>query len=173
MNTAAIEKATGKSWADWLAFLETINAKDLPHKEIAQRVHEDGGVSGWWSQGITVAYEQHIGRRQPGQDCNGEFTVSVSKTLAGTMNKALKQWLALVADRHEFSDIPISRPGEVSRTDKWRYWRCGLADGSRVNANIYQKEPGKVSIGLEHDKLESSEQVEHWRAFWKELLASL
>jgi len=40
-----------------------------------------------------------------------------------------------------------------------------------VNVNIYEKAPGKSSLGVQHEKLESPEQIEHWRAWWKRFLA--
>jgi hypothetical protein len=172
-NTAAIDKSTNRSWDSWLAFLKSIGAEKLSHKEIAERILATGDVSGWWAQSITVAYEQHIGRRVPGQDCDGEFQVSATKTFSGTMDEALAAWVALVGDRKSFSDIAITRGAETSKSEKFRYWRCGLEDGSRVDVSIYQKTPGKASIGLGHERLGSEAQVEHWRAFWKELLAGL
>lgn len=172
ISPAAIEKATGKSWKEWLEFFESIDAQALPHKEIAQQAYKHGAPA-WWSQMLTVAYEQHIGRRVPGQDCDGEFAVSASKTLAGTMDVALATWIEYMANRTDLSDIAISKGPEISQTDKWRYWRCGLADGSRIHVNIYQKSPDKAALGIQHEKLESTEQVEHWRAYWKQLLSQL
>jgi hypothetical protein len=172
INIAAVEKATGKSWEQWLKFFDSIKAKNLSHKEIARKVYESG-TPGWWSQMLTVAYEQHIGRRVPGQDCDGEFNVSASKTLKGTMDEALERWIKLTKNREEFSDIAISRVPNISKTEKWRYWHCGLADGSRISVSIYQKSPDKVSLGLGHEKLESVDHAEHWRAYWKDLLNQL
>lgn len=167
VSDKAILKGTGRSWAGWLELLESFDAGSLPHKEIATRLQAEG-ASGWWAQMLTVAFEQHIGRRVAGQDCTGSFSVSVSKTLPGSMDEALARWQTLMAGIDELSDIALTRPPETSETEKWRYWRCGLADGSRVNVNIYQKSPDKAALGIQHDKLESEAQVEHWRAFWKE-----
>ena len=166
----AVLRATGKPLAIWIAWLDERGASDLSHKEIAILLNREEGVSGWWAQNLTVSYEQHIGRRVPGQDCDGEFSVAVSKTLKGTMDDALARWIDLVGDRTEFSDIAMTRGPETSKTEKWRYWRAGLGDGSRVNVNIYQKAPGKASLGIEHEKLESSDQVEHWRSYWKQFM---
>src|SRR5690606_39188985 len=87
--TAAFAEKTGKSWQGWLDFLDGIGARDLSHTEIARAIVETGEASGWWAQGITVAYEQHIGRRQPGQRPNGGYEVSVSKTVSGSPEEAL------------------------------------------------------------------------------------
>lgn len=173
ISETAVVKGTGQPWSHWLSWLHSIHANDLTHKEIASKLAEHPGISAWWAQMLTVEFEQSIGRRVAGQDCSGSFSVSVSKTLDGNMDDALACWQYLAKDCTDFSDIAISRGPDISTTDKWRYWRCGLADGSRVNVNIYQKSPDKASLTIQHEKLESSEQVEHWRAYWKERLKVL
>lgn len=172
MNTAAIEKGTGKSWTEWVEFLDSINAKDMTHTEIAERVHEHGSGD-WWAQTITVAYEQHIGRRVPGQDYRGEFSVSVTKTLMGDIDHALEAWVHLAGDRPEFGDVSVEKPGEISKTDKWRYWRAGLSDGTRIVVTIDESSPGKSRFNITHEKLPSAEAIEHWRHYWKVFLTNL
>jgi hypothetical protein len=172
MSVKAIENSTGKSWEEWLKFFKKIDAEKLTHKEIAQKVYA-AGTPGWWSQMVTVAYEQHIGRRVAGQDCNGEYSVSVGRTVDGTMDNAMERWVSLVGEQKEFSDIAISRGPDVSKTEKWRYWRSGLSDGSVVNVNIYEKAPDKAALSIQHEKLESTDQVEHWRTYWKAFTTKL
>jgi hypothetical protein len=173
MNIEAIENGIGRPWTEVEKFLAGIKAPDLSHKEIAAALHEAGIADGWWAQSATVAYEQQIGRRMPGQDCDGEFQTSVSKTVAGSMDEARDKWIALLGDADGFAGIAVSRGPDLSDSAKWRYWRCGLADGSRVNVNIYEKAPGKSALSLQHERLESPEQLEHWRTFWKAKLAEL
>lgn len=173
MNIQALENGTGRTWAEIDQYLAGIGADQLTHQEIAQRLNDDGVATGWWAQSVTVAYEQQIGRRLPGQDCSGEYSVSASKTVTGTMDQALQMWLDLVDGVESFSGIDISRGPDVKSTQKWRYWRCGLADGTRVNVNIYQKTEDKASLGIQHERLESTAQIEHWRTFWKDCLAGL
>jgi hypothetical protein len=173
VNTAAIAKGTGRSWEDWLAFLRSIDAENLSHKEIAERVSATGHATGWWAQSIAVAFEQSIGRRAPGQDNDGTFQVSTTRTLPGTMDEALVAWVALVGNRKEFMGVAVSRGPETSRSEKFCYWRCTLSDGSRVSMNFHDKAPGRASIGLGHDRLQSPADVERWREFWKGLLKQL
>ncbi len=61
----------------------------------------------------------------------------------------------------------------MSLTDKWRYWRCSLADGSRVSVGIGGKDTGKVVLGVGQETLVSSKAVERWGAFWKGESATL
>ena len=64
-----VERATNRTWDEWLRFMDGIGARDLDHKAIALEVYEEleGTVDqlGWWTQAVTVAYEQYIGRRIP------------------------------------------------------------------------------------------------------------
>jgi hypothetical protein len=173
MNIEAIERGIGRSWTEVEEFLASIDAKDKSHKEIAQALQDAGLAKDWWAQSATVAFEQLIGRRVPGQDCDGRFQTSTSKTVAGTMDEARDKWVALIGAAEDFSGVGISRGPELSETAKWRYWRCGLADGSRVNVNIYEKAPGKSALSLQHEKLEAPEQLVHWKSFWKATLSQL
>ncbi|MGD8168765.1 hypothetical protein ACEXOS_021240 [Herbiconiux sp. P16] len=176
-NISAIEKATEQPWDEWMTYLASIDAANRSHAEIAREVYERLAAthpnSGWWAQGITVAYEQEIGRREPGQSCDGDFAVGASKTLTASLDEALEAWVALAGERVEFSGVPVTREGQASSSEKWRYWRCGLDDGTLVAVNIYEKAPGKASVGVQHTKLESAVAVEHWRGYWKGLLKEL
>lgn len=173
ISIKAIEDHTGKSWDQWMALFEQIAAARLSRKEIAQKLDDMGAAGDWWAQMATAAYEQHIGRRVPGQDCDGRFAVSVNKTMAGDLDGALSRWLALVAGREEFSDVGVARGPETSQSEKWRYWRCGLADGTRIAVNISMKSPAKAALSVQHEKLESADAVEHWRAYWKDFISAI
>lgn len=176
INTEGIEKATGKPWSQWLETLDNLGAKELTHKEIARKLYDllDGTIDnhGWWAQGITVAYEQHIGRRAPGQRSDGTFEVSVSKTVLGTMDEAFSSWKKL-ADMNEYNGVTISGAPTMSETLKWRNWRVNLEDGTKVVVGINQKDSERAMIGLAHQKLDSSKSVEKWRSFWKEFFENL
>ncbi|GAA3599183.1 hypothetical protein GCM10022198_24330 [Klugiella xanthotipulae] len=181
----AIERATERDWDDWLAFLDNIGASDLSHAEIAQavftRLNGSPANSGWWAQGVTIAYEQHIGRRIPGQSSAGDYAVSVTKTVSGTIEEGRERWLAFVRGRAEFGDVAITSGPTQSESEKWRYWRCGLEDGTRVTVSFTPKAaaaqaagegaPAKSLLAVNHTKLESIDEVEHWRALWKAVLA--
>lgn len=54
-----IEQATRRSWQQWLAFLDGIDAQNLDHADIARAVQTEleGNVdnAAWWAQSVTVA----------------------------------------------------------------------------------------------------------------------
>lgn len=178
MNAAAYARATGREWDQWIADLDVAGARDLPHADIVALVQPQlEGLElnnmGWWAQGLTIAYEQHIGRRIPGQRSDGTFASSISKTFAGTMDDALAAWTALVGGRTSFLDLDIVGEPSTSATEKWRYWRCNLGDGSRVNVTANEARPGKSRLAVEHSQLTSPEAAADSKDYWKTLLTEL
>lgn len=175
-NIKAIETGSGILWKDWLTFLDKYN--DLGHADLAKIAYENIQSEGrskspeWWAQAVTIAYERHIGKRQTGQQHNGKFSVTVSKTVSGTMDETLVSWLTRVNGMRTLRNIEIKEEPRVSQTEKWRYWRCSLADGSKISVNIQQKPTGSQSIlAVNHDNLAKPEDVNIWREFWKTYLA--
>ena len=176
-NTSAIAAATGRPWDEWVDLLEAAGAREMNHTTIAQLTleHMPDSVKQreWWAQGTAIAYEQHAGLRVPGQSCTGDFQFSTSRTVPGDKDVALNAWLAVVDSREEFGGIPMESEPTTSSTEKWRYWRAPLADGSRVSVNISDKPKGKASVSISHTKLGSAEAIEFWKPLWKDLLAQL
>lgn len=169
----AIEKATGKKWAQWQVLLKAMNAAALPHKKIAAQLHRDHGVSGWWAQALTVQFERVIGCRKIGQTHAGDFSASASKTLSGTKDDALAAWRRLVGKARDFDGVAFAGAPSTRKTEKWRYWRIGLADGSKVTIAIGDKAGGKALLGVNHDKLADAEAAARWKAYWRRRLEAL
>ncbi len=170
VSDKAIEKASGKTWQHWLGVFKEMGADKLAHKDIASKLYEEHGISGWWAQSLTVRYEQAIGRRAPNQESNGTFTSSASKTLDMDMDQTRQWWIDLVEKQKEFRDVPL-KSSDISQTPKWRYWRGTLADETKLIITIYEKSAGKSNLGLAHEKLASKEEADEWKAYWKELLS--
>lgn len=178
-NNQAAEAATGISWPNWLAFFAQIGASELDHTQIAQHaaahIREHGECSNpdWWAQHVTIAYEQQTGRRKPGQRCDGNFSVSASKTLPGEFDALWQRWQEFMRDAD--SDSVSAREGDptVSATDTWRYWRASFADGSRTVVNFRAKsaESPRTVMQVQQDKIVQEHEVVAWRSYWKGKLA--
>ena len=63
----AVREATGKGREEWFALLDDAGAAEWKHQAIATWLVREQHVDPWWSQGVTVAYEQARGIRLPGQ----------------------------------------------------------------------------------------------------------
>lgn len=172
---ASLESGSGISWPQWLEFLEP--HQDLDHTEMARVVldriltHGDSSSPEWWAQGVTVAYEQHIGRRGVGQRCDGSFSVSVSKTVPCEMDEALRAVQA--CEKHEYAGVPVDGEPRTSSTEKWRYWRATLADGSKVTINIQHKGDAKSVLAVNHDQRNTDADVAEVKAWWKAFLGEV
>lgn len=142
----------------------------MPHPEIVKLVYAEiekmTDKPGWWAQGITVAYEQHIGRRAAGQRSDGTFEVSVSRTFNGSREEVFTKCLERLTNETEFDGRSIANV-RTSKTLVRSYWRCDLDDGSKLTIAIEQKAPGKVLIVVTHSSLQSADEGSNWREFWK------
>lgn len=172
------KKVTGRGWPEWIALIDGMGGRELAHPDIVPLVQEeiahlDLKNHGWWAQGITIAYEQHIGRRIPGQQGDGTFASSASATVPGSMDTALAAWIAVVQGRTAFNGLEITEQPTKSATAKWRYWRCGLEDDSRVNVTVNESAPGKSRVAVQHGRLATPEAASEWKAYWKTQLAGM
>lgn len=173
INTETIAKATGKSWEDWLNFFEFHGASKLTHKEIVKIVMSETDTGGWWAQNVTVAYEQHIGRRQPGEDHRGVINTSTSKTVGFTRSKAAQIWQGHILSSDQIDGIPIKTKGKLSETDKWHYMRLGLDDGSKVVFSASETSSGKTRVSVMHEHLASHKDAEKWKSYWQQALTKM
>ncbi|MBG6084344.1 hypothetical protein [Zhihengliuella flava] len=155
-NTPAIEKATHRAWDDWVSLLSAAGAGDLPHPQIAElavaQMPAELKNPGWWAQAVAIAFEQHVGRRVPGQKADGTFAASASKTRAGSRREALSA-LAEAVTRADaaggLGGVALDGAARQSETDKWCYWRADFADGTRASISISEAS-GKAKISVEH-----------------------
>jgi hypothetical protein len=135
-------------------------------------------VPGWYCQGITVSYERVRGLRAMNQRCDGDFEVSVSKTMAATPARIIKA----MKDARTWTDgvdpdlvkaltaglkggAQDKKPkGFVIRPDglaRLRYkW-----DGATVQFYLTPK-GAKTAVVVQHTGLDG-EAVEPFRARWK------
>ncbi len=117
---------------------------------------------------VTVNYERHIGRRVTGQQGDGSFGASATKTVPGDPADVAAAWAAWAPE-----NFPLAIDGapRESVTPKWRYWRVDTADGCALSVNINSRASGKTTLAVEMKKLHSVEQVAEYKAAFKECLA--
>jgi len=128
-----------------------------------------GGVR----EAIVITYEQQIGRREVGQSCYGDYPANVSKVLKGTMDDVLRRWLELIGDTRTPNGADMESEPSVSSTEKFRYWRAKLTDGTRVTVIIWRMPDGRVSLGVQHRAFPDRTAAGACKAYWKAFLAPL
>lgn len=168
-----IERATNRTWDDWLKFMDDIGAKDLDHHQIATKVVEalDGVIDnpGWWGQSVTVAYEQYIGRRIPGQRPDGTFQTSVSRSTPLGMQALMDKWVAFAAEDQAVLDL-LSGEVRVSGTENRVTWRTRAKDNSAIVVISEPKANGTASIVAQQTGLQTHELNMEAKANWQAIL---
>lgn len=166
---APIERETRRSWEDWLRFLDSIGAEHLDHGQIARRVHDelDGTMpsAGWWAQSVTVAYEQHVGRRLPGQRPDGTFQTSVSRATPLDMTELMTRWTAFAGADAAVQDLAPGEP-RLSGTERRLHWRTRARDGYAVAVASEPRTGGKASLVVTLTDLPTPEANDAARAEW-------
>lgn len=173
-NVEPVERATNRSWTEWMKFMDGIGAKDLDHKSIATEVYKqlEGTIDkpGWWAQAVTVAYEQYIGRRIPGQMTDGKFQTSASKSTQLGMQELMDVWTVFAAKDKEVLSM-ISGEVRVSGTANRINWRVKGLNGSSIIITSEPKANGTATIIATHMGLESAEENQTAKETWQALLA--
>ena len=169
MSDAAIQKSTGKTWDEWFPILDAWGARERTHTEIARYVSEEHGVPGWWSQSVTVAYEQARGMRLKYERPDG-FSVTASKTIAVSVEVLYDAFVDDVRRKEWLTDgwmsLRTAQPGRTARFD----WEDG---STRVNVGFTEKGPSKSSVAVAHERLPDADEAETAKARWKARLIEL
>jgi hypothetical protein len=169
MSDETVRARTGRTWAEWVELLDAKGAAALPHGEIAAYVHEEFGISGWWSQSVTVGYERIKGLREIGQRRGGGFEASKSKTVPVPVERLRR---AVTDRRLRARWLPDAEP-TLRRTRSEQSARFTWEDGTPVVFWFVAKGEAKSQVAVTHAKLASKAEAEERKAYWGERLAAL
>jgi uncharacterized protein YndB with AHSA1/START domain len=168
IGDAAVEAATGRTWAQWIAALDRAGAATKSHKEIVALVRGKLGLDkGWWSQMVTVGYEQAKGLRAVHEQSGG-FAASVSRTMNFPVDAVFAAW-NVARRRAAWLQDPLT----IRKATPGKSLRITWSDGTNVDVNLTVKGAAKTVVAVEHAKLAGTKAVAERKAFWKDALARL
>lgn len=168
ISSAAVKKATGRTWPEWLTLLDTAGARKLAHREIAQLLARKHRLPDWWSQMVTVGYEQARGLRVKHQKADG-FEISVTKTMAAPVDRAFAAWKDPALREQWLPRTPLT----IRKATPHKSIRILWADETSVGVNFWPKGPLKCSVVPQHGKLTTPEAAEKMKAYWTGKLEAL
>lgn len=168
ISSAAVEKATGKDWADWFAILDRAGAAKLTHREIAEILATMPGVSGWWAQMITVQFERARGLRAVHQTARG-FVASASRVVNVPIARLYESWSAPRARAVWLGTASLT----IRRATANKSIRITWPEGQDVEVMFYAKSPVKSQVTVQHNKLTSAADVKKMKSFWAAKLDAL
>ncbi|MFN0008130.1 MAG: hypothetical protein ACKVXR_09505 [Planctomycetota bacterium] len=166
----AVRKATGCDWETWLYVLDKSGCAEMAHKEIAELIAKRWPkIGGWWSQMVTVGYEQARGLRVMNQTTAG-WQVSSSKTVSVPVKTLFAAWKDPKKRAAWLKDNDFT----VRKATEPKSMRISWVDGkTTVEANFYAKGKGKSYVALQHNKLSGRKEVEKLRAYWTKALGAM
>ena len=183
VSEAKVLERTGQPLGHWFAVLDAFDAKAKGHTAAARHLGEAHGVDGWYSQGITVAYERLHGLRALNQRPTGDYEVSVSKVVPATplavaeaFNDAShrERWLVGQDQTIATGLRAAGKPMAVVKDGAAARLRCNAGAGtSTVAIHVDAKPNGRASVVAQVMKLAKPEDVEERRAAWRAALESL
>ena len=157
MGADAMRAATGRTHDEWRDLLEAAGALEWSHRQIADWLVTEHGVEPWWSQGITVDFEQDRKGRLPGQQADGTFSVSRTRTVPG------ERLAALAAVRAEIEQRLGAPHGEnLAAAQPVVRWRLG--DGTRLAAAAQQPNRTGTPINLTIERLPDASVMQSAKA---------
>ena len=174
ISSEAVEKATGRSWKKWITALDREGCAAMTHAQIAAHIHRTMGASGWWSQMVTVGYEQAKGLRSPHQKPDG-YSASVTRTLPVAPTRVTAAFASAAARAKWLPGTPLEIRTTHAGKSVRAWWKgAGANNGtSIVVATVTAKGPGKCSVQVNHDRLRGPRDVTRSKAFWAAALDRL
>lgn len=168
-NEALLDR-TGRGWAEWFALLDSWGATERTHTEIARWLRTEHQVHSWWAQTLTIGYEQARGMRAPGQQSNGYYAASGSKTVAVAVDRAFAAFADASVRAQWLPDVTIGvRTATAPKT-----FRADWADGStRIAVTFTPKSEVKAQVAVIHEKITDADTAAHLKTYWRERLAAL
>jgi hypothetical protein len=169
VGSEAVFRATGRAWDEWLKVLDRAGAKAMPHKDIALMLSRKFEVPDWWSQMVTVGYEQARGLRLVNQKADG-FAANASRTVGIAVKHLYDAWDDPKVRARWLPDAPL----EVRRSTDGKSMRMTWTAGdSHVDVGFFAKGPHKSMVQIDHGKLKSAAAVARQKAFWSDALDRL
>ncbi len=165
----SVLKSTGKTWKEWFVILNKAGAKKMTHKEIAQWLKDNHIKSGWWSQMITVQYEQNVKGRKKYEKPEG-YQISKSLTLAFPVSKVYSAVSSLSSRNKWLKDFDF----KVTTANKNKAIRGKLTDSkTNIEFQFYPKDKNKTQLVVQQSKIATSNQAEKMKKYWGKNFSNL
>jgi uncharacterized protein YndB with AHSA1/START domain len=165
----SMRRATGKGHGEWFAILDTWGATGHNHTEIARWLNAEHGVTGWWSQNITVNYERARRMRRPGQMADG-YSVSATRTIAAEPERVLAAFTDTPVRKRWLPGAPMrQRPTKAALTARFDW----AEPKSRVVVIVGPKSPGKSVVAVTCEQVPDPDAAESLKQQWRASLGAL
>jgi hypothetical protein len=169
MSDAKLKEKTGCTWERWVRSLDYRGAEKMSHRDIAALVHEKYRIDSWWSQTVAVGYERIKGLRVRGQQRNGTYQISKSRTYKVPVTTLFEAWTDARLRQRWLKEDGV----KVRKASAPKSIRLGWPDGGIVAVGFFAKGKTKSSVAIEHTKLPDKATGERLKREWSERFDAL
>jgi len=169
MSDAAVKAKTGCGWERWVRSLDHHGAMSLSHAEIAKLLRTEFKTSSWWTQTIAVGYERIKGLRARGQQRNGTFGATKSKTYNVPVDVLFDAWADAATRRRWLAESGV----RIRTSTRPKSIRLAWPGGAIIAVGFTAKGAGKSAVALEHSKLPDRESADRVKREWSDRLNAL
>jgi uncharacterized protein YndB with AHSA1/START domain len=163
-----MKEKTGCTWDKWVYALDRRGANTMSHGEIAALVRTKYKIDGWWAQAVTVGYERIKGLRARGQQRDGTFGATKSRTFNVPVTELFDAW-ANADVRRRWLKAGV----KVRTATSPKSIRLDWAEGGIIAVGFTAKGKAKSIVALEHTKLRDRETAAKFKEYWSERLDAL
>jgi hypothetical protein len=169
ISDEAVKKSTGKNWEQWFSILNKAGAKKMEHKQVAELLYQKYSLSLWWSQMVTVQYEQEMKGRKKHETALG-FQISKSMTIPISV---VKLFNAVNAPAKRV--VWLKDPGfTISKSVQNKSVRGKWVDKKTiVEFQFNPKDKSRTQIVVQHSKISSAAKAANMKLYWGKNLLSL
>jgi hypothetical protein len=172
MSDESVKAKTGCTWDRWVRALDRHGAEQMSHRDIAALVNSKYKIDGWWSQSVAVGYERIKGMRARGQQRNGTFEATKSRTFDVPVTRLFEAWADATARRRWLNGAGVkvrtATPPKSMRLD----WSDGDTSGI-IAVGFTAKGKSKSAVALGLAKLPDRETADRLKQYWSERLDAL
>jgi len=169
ISDESVMKSTGKTWSEWFSILNKAGAKKMEHKEIAEYLSVKQSVPDWWSQMVTVQYEQEVKGRKLHKTTSG-FQISKSKTLPFSVSKIFNAVSSTTQRKIWLKDPDF----KISKAIKNKSIRGKWIDGkTNIEFQFYPNDKTKTQLVVQLNKIKSASEAERLKKYWEKSLKNL
>ena len=161
MADAKVAAKTGRTWAQWLESLDRERAHELSHRDLARLLRDRYDVGPWWTQMLAVGYERIKGLRAKGQQRNGAYQVSKSRTFNVAVDELFGAWADATTRKRWLGDAGV-RVRTATRPKSMRL----EVGGAVVAAGFMPKGAGRSAVAVEQARLPSREAADAAQRQW-------
>jgi hypothetical protein len=153
LSDAAVAARSGRSVREWLEILDAEAATRLSHDQIVALLVDVYEASEWGAQSVAVRYQQERGIPLPGQQADGTFQVSVSRSILGPQSALLDLAIARATALAEQDPTEVHRLPDRT-TAEWT-----LANGDLLTARVGAPSRDKCAVSLVQSRIRLPELV--------------